>query len=112
MAALADARRDVAQRLITTRESTFGEIARELHDDLGQVLTALGLRSRGGAARAARLAARIRPARNRRDRPTALDNVRGLSQTLHPSILHDAGLEETIRWYLDGAEDGRGRRLV
>ena len=33
----------------------------------------------------------------------ALDNVRGLSQTLHPSILNDAGLEETIQWYLSTA---------
>jgi signal transduction histidine kinase len=30
----------------------------------------------------------------------ALDNVRGLSQTLHPSILEELGLESTIDWYL------------
>jgi signal transduction histidine kinase len=30
----------------------------------------------------------------------ALENVRGLSQTLHPSILEDIGLEETVRWYV------------
>jgi signal transduction histidine kinase len=104
MAALADARRDVAQRLITTRESTFGEIARELHDDLGQVLTALGLM----IARTVRLAPRGSPLESDLREiggiaQSALDNVRGLSQTLHPSILHDAGLEETIRWYLSTA---------
>ena len=104
MAALADARRDVAQRLITTRESTFGEIARELHDDLGQVLTALGLM----IARTVRHAPRGSPLESDLREiggiaQSALDNVRGLSQTLHPSILHDAGLEETIRWYLSTA---------
>ena len=31
---------------------------------------------------------------------TALDNVRGLSQTLHPSILEELGLESTVDWYL------------
>jgi len=101
MAALADARRDVAQRLITTREATFGEIARELHDDLGQVLTALGLM----IARMVPLVPRGSPLESDLREiggiaQSALDNVRGLSQTLHPSILHDAGLEETIRWYL------------
>ena len=33
---------------------------------------------------------------------TTLDNVRGLSQTLHPSILEEAGLEDTIAWYISG----------
>ena len=35
---------------------------------------------------------------------TTLDNVRGLSQSLHPSILEDAGLERTIEWYLSTLE--------
>ena len=33
-----------------------------------------------------------------------LDNVRGLSQTLHPSILEEVGLESTIDWYLSTVE--------
>jgi signal transduction histidine kinase len=104
MAALSEARRDLAQRLITTREATFGEIARELHDDLGQVLTALGMM----IGRAVRLAPSGSPLQSDLHEiggiaQSALDNVRGLSQTLHPSILHDAGLEETIQWYLDSA---------
>ncbi len=39
---------------------------------------------------------------------TTLDNVRGLSQTLHPSILEDAGLEGTIEWYLPTVERQTG----
>jgi signal transduction histidine kinase len=104
MAALSDARRDVAQQLITTRETTLRTIARELHDDLGQVLTALGLM----IARAMRQTPRGSPlGAELREMGTiaqgALDNVRGLSQTLHPSILKEAGLEETVRWYLSTA---------
>jgi signal transduction histidine kinase len=30
----------------------------------------------------------------------ALDNVRGLSQSLHPSILEELGLGSTVDWYL------------
>jgi len=104
MTALSEARREVAQRLITTREATFGEIARELHDDLGQVLTALGLM----IARAVRHVPSGSPLHSELREiggiaQSALDNVRGLSQTLHPSILQDAGLEETIEWYLSTA---------
>ena len=104
LAALSDARRDVAQKLITTRESTLGEIARELHDDLGQVLTALGLmvgRALKRAPPGSPLEADLREIGGIAQ--AALDNVRGLSQTLHPSILNDAGLEETIQWYLSTA---------
>jgi signal transduction histidine kinase len=39
---------------------------------------------------------------------TTLDNVRGLSQTLHPSILEDVGLEGTIDWYLSTVERQAG----
>jgi len=35
---------------------------------------------------------------------TTLENVRGLSQTLHPSILEEAGLERTVDWYLSTIE--------
>jgi two-component system sensor histidine kinase UhpB len=38
----------------------------------------------------------------------ALDNVRGLSQTLHPSALEEAGLEATIDWYLSTVERQTG----
>jgi two-component system sensor histidine kinase NreB len=39
---------------------------------------------------------------------TALDNVRGLSQTLHPSILEELGLESTVDWYLSTVEKQLG----
>jgi two-component system sensor histidine kinase UhpB len=35
---------------------------------------------------------------------SALDNVRGLSQSLHPSILEELGLESTMNWYLSTFE--------
>ena len=43
---------------------------------------------------------------------TALDNVRGLSQTLHPSILEELGLESTIDWYLSTVEKQLGITVV
>jgi glucose-6-phosphate-specific signal transduction histidine kinase len=42
VAALADERRDLARQLITARETTLRDISRELHDEFGQLLTAMG----------------------------------------------------------------------
>ena len=42
VAALSQQRSELAQRLITTQESTLRHISRELHDEFGQILTAIG----------------------------------------------------------------------
>ncbi len=104
LAALSDGRRELAQQLIATRESTLQHVSRELHDELGQMLTALGT-TLGRAMR-----------KTPEDSPLGielreigamaqhtLDNIRSLSQTLHPSILDELGLESTIDWYLSTA---------
>jgi len=104
LSALSDQRRDLAQALITTRESTLKEISRELHDEFGQVLTAIGMmlgRAGKQAPEGSALKADLREVREIAQ--TALDNMRGLSQTLHPSILEELGLESTIQWYLSTA---------
>jgi signal transduction histidine kinase len=105
LAALSNRRHELAQQLITARESTLREIARELHDEFGQVLTAIGsMLGRAGrhAPEGSPLRAELREVNEIAQ--TALDNVRGLSQTLHPSILEDAGLDDTLRWYVSQAE--------
>ena len=113
LASLADERRELARTLITTRESTRREIARELHDEFGQLLTAIGAMLR----RAERQAPETSPlGTDLREigeiAQTALDNVRGLSQTLHPSILDELGLESAIEWYLSTAEKQLGIRAT
>src|SRR5678815_1708953 len=101
LASLSDERRDVAQTLIATREATLREISRELHDEFGQVLTAMG----SMLGRASKRVPADSPLRaDLREigevAQGALDSVRGLSQSLHPSILEELGLESTIEWYL------------
>ncbi len=113
LAALSDQRRELAQTLIQTREATLGEIARELHDQLGQILTAMG----SMLGRAARQAPEASPLRaDLREigeiAQAALDNVRGLAQTLHPSILEELGLESTIDWYLSTVEKQFGIQVA
>ncbi len=101
LAQLSEQRRELAQQLIGARESTLREIARELHDEFGQLLTAIGSML-GRASRRAPEGSSLRT--DLREvaevAQEALDNVRGLSQSLHPSILEELGLGATVDWYM------------
>ena len=113
LAVLSEGRHELAQQLIAGRESTLREISRELHDEFGQILTAMGSML-GRAGRQVREGTSLRA--DLREvaevAQTALDNVRGLSQALHPSILEDAGLEQTIAWYLSTVPRQLGLRVA
>jgi signal transduction histidine kinase len=98
---LSERRREIAQQLIATREAALRQISRELHDELGQVLTAMG----SMLERAGRHAPEDSPLRaDLREvceiAQATLEKVRALSQTLHPAMLEEAGLEKTVEWYL------------
>jgi signal transduction histidine kinase len=109
LASLSDQRRELAQSLIAARESTLRHLARELHDDFGQILTAIGsILKRAGrhAADDSPLQSELREVREIAQ--TTLDKVRSLSQTLHPSILEELGLDSTIDWYLSTVDRQHG----
>ena len=110
LASLSDQRRELAQQLIATREATLqrdlARAARRVRPDADR--DGLDARPRRAArCRTARRCERI-CARSREIAQTALDNVRGLSQSLHPSILEEAGLDSTIDWYLSTVERQTG----
>jgi signal transduction histidine kinase len=112
LASLSQDRHELAQRLIATREATLKHVARELHDEFGQNLTAIG----SMLGRAARRAPDTSPLKaDLREigevAQGTLDKIRSLSQLLHPSILEEAGLENTIGWYLSTAERQFGMTL-
>lgn len=108
LAALSEGRRELAQQLIATREATLRHLSRELHDELGQVLTAMGsMIGRVGRHMPDESPARAELHEIAEIAQGALTNVRSLSQTLHPSILEELGLESTLDWYLETA----GRQL-
>jgi signal transduction histidine kinase len=98
---LSGQRSELAQKLISTQESTLLHISRELHDEFGQVLTAIGsMLKRAGkhAPEGSTLRADLQEVSEIAQ--ASLNNVRGLSQALHPVMLEEAGLEKTIEWYL------------
>jgi signal transduction histidine kinase len=102
-------RSELAQTLISTQESTLRYISRELHDEFGQILTAIGAmlgRARSLTPENSPLRAELLELREIAQ--TALDKVRSLSQALHPVMLDEAGLEQTIEWYLPMVERQTG----
>jgi signal transduction histidine kinase len=103
--ALSAQRSDLAQKLISTQESTLRYISRELHDEFGQILTAMGSmlrRAKNQLASDSPLQADLLELRGIAQ--NTLDKVRGLSQALHPVMLEEAGFESTLAWYLPMVE--------
>src|SRR5207237_3402298 len=101
LAELSAQRSELAQKLTSTQESTLRHIARELHDEFGQVLTAIGSMLR----RAGKQAGEGTPLHSdlkevQEIAQTTLNNIRTLSQALHPVLLEEAGLESILDWYI------------
>jgi signal transduction histidine kinase len=112
LAELSEQRSDLAQKLISTQESTLRHISRELHDEFGQVLTAIGSMLR----RAGNHMPDGSPPREELKEVqgiahSTLNNIRTLSQALHPVLLEEAGLESTLDWYIPMVERQAGLTL-
>jgi signal transduction histidine kinase len=112
MAELSERRSELAQKLITTQESTLRYISRELHDEFGQMLTAMGsMLVRAGAHAPEGSSMRGDLQEVRQIAQDTLDRVRSLSQALHPVMLDEAGLETTLDWYVPTVERQTGIAL-
>jgi signal transduction histidine kinase len=91
----------VSRELMRAQENERRRLARELHDEIGQVLTAVKLNLHGlqNAGTAADATARVTESLAIVDR--AIQQVRDLSLDLRPSLLDDLGLLPALRWYVD-----------
>jgi signal transduction histidine kinase len=109
MAELSERRSELAQKLIATQESTLRYISRELHDEFGQILTAMGsMLGRAGVHAPEGSSLRTDLQEVRQIAQDTLDRVRSLSQALHPVMLDEAGLESTLDWYIPTMERQTG----
>jgi PAS domain S-box-containing protein len=91
---------NLSQQLLEAQEAERRRLARELHDEIGQALTAVKLNLQGVQRAAdAVIATRLDESVAIVDR--ALQQVRNLSLDLRPSMLDDLGLVSALRWYLD-----------
>jgi len=93
--------RDFATRVEAVREEERARVAREIHDELGQALTALKLEMAWVQTKAGRNAEiRKRMKSMIADVDSTIEKVREISSELRPSILDDLGLIAAMEWLL------------
>jgi PAS domain S-box-containing protein len=109
-----DQLRRLSDGIMASQEKERAAVARELHDELGQVLTALRidsvwLRDRldgnddNGAERALMMSTLI---------DNAIDEVRGMATRLRPGVLDDLGLVDALEWFAIDFEKRTGIHCV
>ena len=95
-------------QLLRVQDEERRRIARTLHDDLGQEMTALkieldkqdkSVQSKGSLANARELA------------ESALKKVRNISYLLHPPLLDESGLIPALHWYFEGLQSRAPLRI-
>ena len=90
----------LSKRLIMIQEDERRAIARELHDQVGQMLTGLKFQLEA-AVHAATPATRDRLAESLGIATDLLRHVRELTQQFRPRILDDLGLRPALEWHVD-----------
>jgi signal transduction histidine kinase len=99
-----DSLRELSSRLQQMRDEERRQIARELHDSVGQLLAALSM----NIAVVQRQSDRLDSAGSRAlsENAAMVDQIsreiRTISHLLHPPLLEAAGLASALRWYVDG----------
>lgn len=96
--------RELSGHLQQLRDEERRQIARELHDSIGQMLAALSM----NIAKVRSQSDKLDPvaARAVSENAAIVDQIskeiRTISHLLHPPLLDVAGLASAIRWYVDG----------
>jgi signal transduction histidine kinase len=113
LAQVSEQRSTLSRRLIGLQEEIFRSVSRELHDDFGQILTAIGTMLRRaekkGLPADSSFAEEVSEVRQVVQE--TLEKTRSFSQALHPAILDDYGLEKAIERYLPSIEKQSGIKI-
>jgi two-component system, NarL family, sensor histidine kinase UhpB len=105
----------LSRRLVEAQEAERRRIAGQLHDQVGQNLTALNInldliRQRASAESKAHIGDRIEDSMALID--TTVERVRNVIGDLRPAVLDDYGLIPALRWYADQTERRTGIRVA
>jgi signal transduction histidine kinase len=103
--------RSLSWRTLRLQEGVQRSVARELHDDFGQIVTAIGTllgRAKRHVPPDGVLAAELDSVRGVAQQ--ALDRIRTRSQWLHPGLLDDFGLEKALEYCTKQFEQQTGIR--
>jgi signal transduction histidine kinase len=96
--------RELSSRLQQMQDDERRQIARELHDSVGQLLAALGMNLEVVKSQSYKLdAAGVKAiSENTAMVEQISSEIRTISHLLHPPLLDAAGLASALRWYVDG----------
>jgi PAS domain S-box-containing protein len=95
---------ELSARLLQVQDEERRRIARELHDGVGQLLSAVGM----NVSQILREKGKLSPAaiRSAEDMTFSIERasaeIRTVSYLLHPPMLDEIGLPTALRWYADG----------
>ena len=92
--------RRLSVKLLRVQDEERRRLARELHDSLGQDLTAAKISLDMLAAESKLNSDHLRDARTLVDR--SISDTRTLSHLLHPPLLDEAGFLSAAKWYVEG----------
>ena len=94
--------RTLSWRMLRIQEDLQQSFSRELHDEFGQVFTAIGTllgRIRRNLPAGSPLGADVEEVRGIAQQ--TLEKIRVQSRLLHPTVLDDFGLERALDWYVE-----------
>jgi signal transduction histidine kinase len=101
---------ELLRRVVEAQETERQRVARELHDETGQALTAIGLGLRGATTilhqDAEKAALNLRKLEGMV--AASLNELQRLIADLRPSHLDDLGLPAALRWYCNALKDRVG----
>jgi signal transduction histidine kinase len=98
----------LSTRLVSVQEDERRTIARELHDEVGQALTAVKVELAVAQRACEATGAAPRLERVQSITEDVLHRIRNLSHLLHPALLDDLGLEAALEAYLGGVGGRHG----
>jgi PAS domain S-box-containing protein len=99
-----DQLKELSGRLLRAQDDERRRVARELHDGIGQLLSAMNMNTTQLAAEGDKLS----PAATRAIEENAAlieqatNDIRTMSHLLHPPLLDEVGLESALKWYVEG----------
>ncbi len=107
-------RGELFRRVVAAQEAERQRIARDLHDETGQALTAIGLGLRGLESRMSRDPAHAAETLHQLQTLTAdsLQELQRLMTDLRPSHLDDLGLSAALRWYTSKIGERYGLQIT
>jgi PAS domain S-box-containing protein len=82
----------LSRRLVSLQEEERGRVARELHDEIGQLLTSLRMALQSGPSARQSVDEIVQDLFNR---------VRDISMSLRPPMLDDLGLASALQWHCE-----------